>query len=220
MGLFKKRSTDPEEMDRLRAEIASMGERLAASDQAKDELHRQVDGLTTRLDKPIAPPPTEPPPPSIDPAQLDLLNAKIERLAAATRAPVDASRIDELTSSIDQLSSRVDQVEQSPAEAAGPEADEARVDAAQVDELQAAVQRITDRLDELDGRITSISTELANQLTELSGEIDGLGPGEPATDEGVDGLRDAQTRLANEQARYQIAFRQDLADLAARLKRA
>ena len=33
-------------------------------------------------------------------------------------------------------------------------------------------------------------------------------------------MRDAQVKLANEQARYQIAFRQDIADLAERLKRA
>lgn len=215
MGLFKKRSTDPEEMDRLKAEIASMGERLSASDQAKDELHRQVHGLVTRLDTPIAPPPSEPPPPAIDPARLDVMNAKIERLASATAAPIDSQRLDELTSSIDQLMSRVDHVEQAPAESTEPV-----IDAAQLDEIRATMQRITERIEELDGRITSISTELANQLTELSGDIDGLGPSEPATDEVVDELRDAQTRLASEQARYQIAFRQDLAELAARLKRA
>jgi hypothetical protein len=82
------------------------------------------------------------------------------------------------------------------------------------------MQRIGERIDEVDGRITSISTELANQITELSGELDGLGGKEAPTDEIVDELRDAQLRLAGEQARYQIAFRQDLADLADRLKRA
>jgi len=60
---------------------------------------------------------------------------------------------------------------------------------------------------------------LANQITEMSGELESLGANEPATDEIVDELRDAQTRLAGEQARYQIAFRQDLAQLADRLKR-
>ena len=34
----------------------------------------------------------------------------------------------------------------------------------------------------------------------------------------VDHLRDTQAKLANEQARYQIAFRQDLAELANLLK--
>ena len=74
-------------------------------------------------------------------------------------------------------------------------------------------------MDRVDARITSISTELAHQLTELSGEVDGLGANDPPTERVVDELRDAQTRLANEQARYQIQFRQDLAELAERLRR-
>ena len=89
-----------------------------------------------------------------------------------------------------------------------------------VEQLAAKMQRIGERLDEVDQRISSISTELANQITELSGDIESMGGNEPATDEVVDELRDAQTRLASEQARYQIAFRQDLADLADRLRRA
>ena len=39
-------------------------------------------------------------------------------------------------------------------------------------------------------------------------------------DDVVTEMRDAQVKLANEQARYQIAFREDLADLAERLRRA
>jgi hypothetical protein len=35
----------------------------------------------------------------------------------------------------------------------------------------------------------------------------------------IDELRDGQVRLANEQARYQIAFREDLARLAEQLRR-
>ncbi len=229
MGLFKKRSTDPEEMERLKAEIASMGARLSASDQAKDDLRQQVDGLATRIDRPIAPPPTKPPPPpvsSVDPAQLNLMNAKIERLSArideaegSAREPVEATvdpaRLDEITVALERLASRVDGVEMPS------DADQApTVDPARLDELQATLERITERLDEVDGRITSISTELANQINEISGELNSLGTNEPATDEVVDELRDAQTRLASEQARYQIAFRQDLAQLADRLKRA
>ena len=66
---------------------------------------------------------------------------------------------------------------------------------------------------------TSTSTELANQISELSGDVDALGGDTPPSDEVVEELRDAQIRLASEQARYQIAFRQDLADLADRLRR-
>ena len=179
MGLFKKRATDPAEIERLKAEIAAMGARLEAADQrlaiadrrldaadtVKTELGEQVRGIVTRLDTPIAPPPHEPPPspppppaPAIDPAELSDVRHRLEELAS--------------------------------------------------------------RLDGIDLRITSISTELANQIVELSGEIEAASAGgAPPADELVEELRDAQTRLANEQARYQIAFRQDLAALADRLKR-
>jgi predicted nucleic acid-binding Zn-ribbon protein len=161
MGWFKKR--DPDEIERLHAEIASMSARLAASEQAKGELDTTVRGIVDRLASP-RPPPSEPAPvapvgPTVDPAEIDKLNARIQRLGdrvdgAAGVQPADVERIDE------------------------------------------AVRHLTDRIAELDGRITSISTELANQLTELSGELESMGGREPVADE------------------------QDLADLADRLRRA
>lgn len=171
MGLFKKRSTDPTEIDRLTSEIAAMSARLEAADRrledaarrldatdaAKSELGEQVRGIIHRLDTPLTPPPDEPPPRPIDPGEL-----------AAVR-----DRLDDLAS----------------------------------------------HLDAVDGRITAISTELAHQIDELSGELESRSPAVPPTDEVVAELRDGQTRLANEQARYQIAFRQDLAALADRLRR-
>jgi hypothetical protein len=77
----------------------------------------------------------------------------------------------------------------------------------------------------LDARVTSVSTELANQITELGSDIDSLdrrpnGNGHGVSAEVVGELRDGQVRLANEQARYQIAFREDLARLAEHLRRA
>lgn len=95
----------------------------------------------------------------------------------------------------------------------------ATIDAADLDLVRTSVDRLAERLDEVDQRITSISTELANQISEISGDLESLGSNEPPTEQIVDELRDAQERLANEQARYQIAFRQDLADVADRLKR-
>ena len=192
MGLFKKRVTDPDEIARLKAEIASMSARLQASDEAKGQLDATVHGIVARLDTP-APPPPEPPlvVPTVDPIEVDKLNAKIERLTA---------RLDD-----------------APAEPAEPVP---TIDPAELERLAAQIQRINERIDEVDQRIGSISTELANQITELSGDIDAMGGNEPPTDEIVDELRDAQTRLAGEQARYQIQFRQDLADLADRLRRA
>ena len=192
MGLFKKRVTDPDEIERLKAQIASMSARLQASDEAKGHLDSTVQGLVTRLDTPTPPPPAPPPKvPTVAPAEIDMLNAKIERLTA---------RLDER-----------------PPE---PEAPTPAIDPAEIEQLNARMQRISERIDEVDQRISSISTELANQITELSGDIEAMGGNEPPTDEIVDELREAQTRLAGEQARYQIAFRQDLAELADRLRRA
>jgi len=188
MGLFKKRVTDPDEIERLKAQIASMGARLNASEEAKGELDSTVRTLVTRLETPTPPPP-EPPTirPTVAPVEIDMLNAKIERLATRLDA------VGEPTNGVD------------PAE---------------IEQLAATLQRIGHRIDEIDQRISSISSELANQITELSDDIEALGGNEPATDEVVGELRDAQTRLAAEQARYQIAFRQDLADLADRLRHA
>lgn len=190
MGLFKKRTADPEEIERLKGEIAAMASRLEANEAAKGELDSRVQGIQSRLDAPTPPPPEPPAPtPTLDPAELDRINARISRLT---------DRVDDASSDGDTPAAASEQVE----------------------ELGSKMQRISDRIDELDQRITSISTELANQITELSGDVEAIGGNEPATDEVVGELRDAQTRLASEQARYQIAFRQDLADLADRLKRA
>lgn len=79
------------------------------------------------------------------------------------------------------------------------------------------------RIAELDSRVTAVSTELANQLTELGHDIDALGarpPGDGPDPAALGDIRDGQVRLANEQARYQMAFREDLARLAGELKRA
>ena len=106
------------------------------------------------------------------------------------------------------------------------------------DELQAQVSLLAERatandtearavrehMAVLDQRLTNVSTELANQLSELGRDIDGLGQRVPEVAEGtvneevVDALRGGQVKLANEQARYEIAFRQDLATLAELLR--
>ena len=88
--------------------------------------------------------------------------------------------------------------------------------------VTAQLDQISKRLDDLDARVTAVSTELANQISELGGEIDAVqkrAEAEPMSDEVADMLRDSQERLASEQARYQIAFREDLARLAEQLKR-
>ena len=90
-----------------------------------------------------------------------------------------------------------------------------------LDEQERSAQTLQDKLAALDDRITAVSTELANQLTELGQDIDALNakPLNGVDDEALAAVRDGQVRLANEQARYQIAFREDLARLAQELKR-
>jgi hypothetical protein len=84
------------------------------------------------------------------------------------------------------------------------------------------LDELATKLGELDARVSSVSTELANQIAELGHDIDALGqrdPTNPFDGTVVDELRDGQVRLANEQARYQIAFHDDLARLAEQLRR-
>ena len=77
-------------------------------------------------------------------------------------------------------------------------------------ELAARLDALAEQLAALEARVTSVSTELVNQLTELGNDIDALQrrpDPEPLDEERIEELLDTQTRLANEQARYQIAFR-------------
>lgn len=89
----------------------------------------------------------------------------------------------------------------------------------------AAARHTSQQVATLDQRLSSISTELANQISELGRDIDGLAATDPhdggtVPAEVIEALRAGQVRLANEQARYEIAFRQDLAALAEQVRQA
>jgi predicted nuclease with TOPRIM domain len=107
-----------------------------------------------------------------------------------------------------------------PAEVAGLRAELASLREA-LDQHQDLSQALRERIAALDDRVTSVSTELANQLTELGHDIDALNahPADGIEAEALTAVRDGQVKLANEQVRYQIAFREDLARLAQELKR-
>ncbi len=100
-----------------------------------------------------------------------------------------------------------------------------RVDLYQHVELLAiekeTAQAIADRLVSLDTRVSSMGSELSRQFQELGGEIEQLAKEvqNSGVNEIVDTIKASQTRLANEQARYEITFRQDLAALADKLLR-
>jgi len=80
---------------------------------------------------------------------------------------------------------------------------------------------VGDRLGLLEARVSSMGTELSRQIHELGNEIDAVA--HQADEAGLGGmgvsLRESQVRLAAEQARYEITFRQDLATLADQLLR-
>jgi chromosome segregation ATPase len=108
-------------------------------------------------------------------------------------------------------------------------------------ELRAQLDALAEHTTSIDARVTGVSLELANQLTELGRDIDELNrrSTEPATGDGaaeietaelearinhrldtaIDDVLDSTERLAAEQARYEIQFRADLAELAERLRR-
>ena len=158
-----------------------------------------------------------------DPAELEAIKADIAAMAARLdRADADqgelGSRVHSLTAKLETPAAATPP-STPPPPPPPPEPPPPAVTEADLDILRARLQRLSDRLDADDERITSISPELANQISELSGDVESIAKEHPPTDDIVMEIRDAQVKLANEQARYQIAFRDDLADLAERLKR-
>ncbi|MFM2045984.1 MAG: hypothetical protein RL383_61 [Actinomycetota bacterium] len=78
-----------------------------------------------------------------------------------------------------------------------------------------------ERLNVIEQRLVSLGNELAHQIHEMGNEIEKLASRETdgSLGEIAESLRITQVRLAQEQARYEIAFRQDLAALADQLQR-
>ena len=122
---------------------------------------------------------------------------------------------------VEHAESRVAMQEALDARAAAEAASDPQPDATAA--LSSRIDALAEQLALLETRLTSVSTEFVNQLSELGNDIDALQnrpDPQPLDDETVETLRDTQTRLANEQARYQIAFRADLARLAEQVRKA
>ena len=83
---------------------------------------------------------------------------------------------------------------------------------AERDAMAALIQQVTT----MESRITGMGAELSRQLHELGTDIEKLQQhaNDDTVSETVSALKSAQVRLATEQARYEITFRQDLAALA------
>lgn len=88
-----------------------------------------------------------------------------------------------------------------------------------------STRQATEQVAAIEQRLNSVSTELANQVSELGRDIDGLAShsnevaAAAVSDHVIDSLKTSQIKLAAEQARYEIAFRQDLAALAEHVRR-
>jgi hypothetical protein len=94
----------------------------------------------------------------------------------------------------------------------------------QLAEASAASDSITNTVHQaiaaIDERVSQMGKELTNQLHELGNDIDKLeGQSDSSIAETVAHIHSTQIRLAAEQARYEIVFRQDLAELADHLRR-
>jgi len=91
---------------------------------------------------------------------------------------------------------------------------------AEIDAVHLDLRALTARLGGVDDRVTQMTTAITNQLHELDADIEKLAAmADAASAETVNELRANQVRIANEQARYAIALRQDLAELAELLRR-
>ncbi len=219
--------------DRANAELA---ERLSSLDQSNaafeqrfdkvDNLSVHVQELAERTGKVeqeeraplLVSTPTPPPPPPV-----------------VESTSIDEDRLAELATKLEELSATV--AVQYTESTAGRE----QMDA--VDDLNERFGEIAERVSTIDSRVTNVSFELANQLTELSRDIEAINEQRSSTidprsassnaaidgaiddliedqiDSALDEVRDTTEKLAVEQARYEIQFRADLADLADRLRR-
>jgi len=178
-----------EQVDQFAAQLAQLNARVTA----QAELGAQLSSLRDRL--------------------TELQNEQTDRRSAALAATDDADLRDRVNALADRMAatdSLINQIGQL---------------AERVASNDNAVRESTEQVSAIERRLDSVATELANQISELGRDIDGLADqpaaaGGPAiSDELIDNLRNAQVKLANEQARYEIAFRQDLAALAEQVLR-
>lgn len=90
-----------------------------------------------------------------------------------------------------------------------------------LDEAHRQSAAAADRIQSVEANVERLGAELARQLHELGDDIEKMSTGtsDGAVVARLDDLRATQVRLANEQARYEIAFREDLATLAEMLRR-
>ncbi len=136
---------------------------------------------------------------------------------------VRLSELGDQRGELDRLHDRVDEI---GAALASTDAisDQLRELTKRAGSTQAATDETRAQVAAVEQRLANASTELANQIGELGREIDGLATREiePVNvtigDAATATLRNGQVRLASEQARFEISFREDLATLAEQVR--
>ncbi len=214
-------STDPEvlaRLDDLTARVAELGVLDDKAMQIDDLALRvaQIDVLTGQLSQLNARVTAQ----AEFGAQLSSMRDRITELQQQSDAPVDAPderADDELRAAVAALTLRMAATEQL--------AEQLQQLAQRVDVSDASARQTHEQVAALEQRVDSVGQELANQISELGRDIDGLAErtadvaAGTVSDEVMAALRGGQIKLANEQARYEIAFREDLAALAEQVRR-
>lgn len=194
----------------------------------------RLGGLTTKveaLDEAVArQAATPPPPPIVDTTQVDALAQQLVELSAA----LEQQRVQmaDLAVVAVDAAERTDHTAQrlaglADADAAAPRTAETDGSPSPEEQVAAAaeIERLSEKVAALDSRVNQVSLELTNQLTELSGDVDRAATPTDTHElidrvaAQLDDVAGGQERLAVEQARYAIQFREDLAELADRLRR-
>lgn len=215
-------AVDPE----LSARLDALGDRIAAIEPLH-ERSAQIDDLALRV------------------AQIDVLAGQLSQLNARVSAQAEfgaqlsamRDRITELQTDTDTRREAAlvanddaelrDRVNSLTDRMLATEALAAQLGllAERVASTDATARHASEQVAALEQRVDSVGTELANQISELGRDIDGLAArtadvaSGTVSDEVMAALRNGQIKLANEQARYEIAFREDLAALAEHVRR-
>ncbi|NND76548.1 MAG: hypothetical protein HKN44_16255 [Ilumatobacter sp.] len=185
----------------------------------------RVDALTERL------------------ALIETKNQEIDDLHQAIAALTDGSTTDASEADDDRLTDLAGRLDDVTAtlETQRDELAESKAGLEEIDAMRTDMASMTSKVSSLDSRMRSISFELTNQLTELSDDLQrlldrpDLEPGpqidpdqlqftlntqiEEKVGQALGAIHQSTERLAAEQARYEIKFREDLAELAERLRR-
>lgn len=247
MGLFKKRQQTTEELETMRTEMRSLREHLEKTDAMKDRLaqrvshldaenerlNRQVGSVEQRMGEVATQLASEPATPDAssststdaDADALAELHRQLEALTVALQSQqaqiadvaLVATDAAERTAEADtRMLGFATPTPPSPVDRTPPPEDA---------EAKRQLGQLAEKVSAIDARVNQVSLELTNQLTELSSDLERAGEPTETTElieritAQLHDVTGGQERLANEQARYAIQFRQDLAELADRLRK-